>query len=81
MISLAEFTQDLLALRHLPRAMPATHEQYASTLESAARRNCMKAERLGYRFQLILLDDFLSDIGAIREFGGGKCQKRCCRAT
>jgi hypothetical protein len=46
--------------------MPNLFEDYFKTIESSARRNYKKAERLGYEFRRIDCNQFLDDITAIR---------------
>jgi hypothetical protein len=45
--------------------LPATHEEYFSRIEAAARRNYKKAARLGYTFSRINYNDWLKDVCAI----------------
>jgi hypothetical protein len=42
-------------------------EEYLKLIESSARRNCKKAERLGYRFDKINFNDHLHEIRSIRQ--------------
>lgn len=46
--------------------LPSKFEEYFRMVESAARRNFKKAERNGYRIQVINFNDYLNDIASIR---------------
>lgn len=46
-------------------ALPGSFEAYLAKIEPSGRRNCRKAERLGYRFARIAHNDYLADMTAI----------------
>jgi hypothetical protein len=45
--------------------LPADHESYLRKIESSARRNIKKAQRLGYEFRRIDANEWLGDLAAI----------------
>jgi hypothetical protein len=46
--------------------LPASFDEYFMAIESAARRNVKKAQRIGYTFQRIEFNQYLTDVGEIR---------------
>ncbi|OGV69683.1 MAG: hypothetical protein A2283_17135 [Lentisphaerae bacterium RIFOXYA12_FULL_48_11] len=48
-------------------SLPGKFDEYYMLIESSARRNYKKAERLGYRFERIAYNKYLDDVRKIRQ--------------